>query len=122
MIDPPGTEWLIDAHECDPARLRARPVLEALVVRIIADLELRAVGPAVWHEFPGAGGITGLVLLAESHLTCHTFPEHRFAALNLYCCRPRPTWPWEAGLREALGAREVIVRSSLRGAAVSVER
>lgn len=116
-IGPPGTEWLVDAHGCDPARLRARPVLEALFARVVADLGLSVVRPALWHEFPGAGGVTGLALLSESHLACHTFPEHGFAAVNLYCCRPRAAWNWEAGLREALGAADVRVRTAIRGAA-----
>jgi S-adenosylmethionine decarboxylase len=61
--------------------------------------------------------VTGLLLLAESHLTCHTFPERRFASLNLYCCRPRGPWPWEERLRETLGADRVTVRSFTRGEA-----
>lgn len=125
-IAPPigstGTEWLVDAHGCDPARLRARPVLEALFARVAADLGLNVVAPALWHEFPGPGGVTGLVLLSESHLACHTFPEHGFAAVNLYCCRQRADWDWDAGLREALGASDVQVRTTLRGAASPTAR
>jgi S-adenosylmethionine decarboxylase len=71
----------------------------------------------VWHEFAGEGGITGVVLLSESHLSCHTFPESGFAAFNLYCCRPRAAWPWEAVLAERLGASTVHVRSETRGLA-----
>lgn len=117
MLDAPGTEWLVDAGGCDPARLRSRVVLASLFDRIIAELRLNPLGGAHWHEFPVPGGITGLVLLSESHLACHTFPERGFAAFDLYCCRPRERWSWEAGLREALGARVVHVRSVERGAA-----
>ena len=78
-------------------------------------LELKVVGTPQWHTFPGPGGVTGLVLLAESHLAIHTFPEHGFAAFNVYCCRPR-TAPDFAGLaREHLGAGEVEVRELKRG-------
>jgi S-adenosylmethionine decarboxylase len=111
----PGIEWIIDAHGCRPDALRSRPTLEALFERIIRELALRAVAPPVWHQFPGPGGITGLVLLSESHLACHTFPETEFAAINLYCCRPRAVWAWDRALAEALGARDVHVRSEPRG-------
>ena len=38
------------------------------------------------------------VLLSESHLSGHTFPETGFAAINLYCCRPREAWHGEDGV------------------------
>ena len=59
--------------------------------------------------------MTGLYLLAESHLACHTYPEHGLATFNLYCCRPRPDWPWAARLGDALGASDVRVRVIERG-------
>jgi S-adenosylmethionine decarboxylase len=70
----------------------------------------------MWHVFSGHAGITGAVLLAESHLTIHTYPEAGLAAINLYCCRSRADWPWEKRLRELLGARAVTVRTFRRGA------
>jgi S-adenosylmethionine decarboxylase len=56
-----------------------------------------------------------LLLLEESHLACHTFPERGFAAFDLYCCRPRDEWPWAQRLADHLGAQRVIVRSLHRG-------
>jgi S-adenosylmethionine decarboxylase len=113
-----GTEWIVDAHGCSPEALRSVSMLEALFGRIINELHLRPVAPPVWHRFPGEGGITGVLLLSESHLSVHTFPEAGFAAINLYCCRPRSAWPWETGLADALGAQHVQVRAESRGAAL----
>jgi S-adenosylmethionine decarboxylase len=112
-----GTEWIVDAHGCSAETLRSVSALEALFARIIDELQLRPVSAPIWHQFPGEGGVTGVVLLSESHLSVHTFPESGFAALNLYCCRPRPAWAWEAGLGDMLGARHVQVRAETRGAA-----
>ena len=50
-------------------------------------------------------------LLAESHLACHTFPEHGSICLNLFCCKPRPDWDFAGELATRLGARAVKVRS-----------
>ncbi len=111
-----GVEWMVDAHRCAPDRLRSLDVLVALFERIVREAGLRPAAEPMWKVFPGAGGVTGLLLLEESHLACHTFPERGFAAFNLYCCRPRAEWPWEARLRETLGAREVRVRRLDRGA------
>jgi S-adenosylmethionine decarboxylase len=111
----PGTEWLVDAYGCDALRLRSPATLSFVFDRIVADLGLNPLRDAVWHTFPGAAGITGLLLLSESHLACHTFPEHGFAAFNLYCCRSRREWPWQERLAALIGAEHVLVRSLVRG-------
>ena len=105
-----GSEWVVEAAGCEPDRLRDTQILASLFDRLIADLDLHPVMPPVWHRFPAPGGITGMVLLAESHLTIHTFPEHGTLCLNLFCCRPRARWDFESRLRSILAASQVEVR------------
>jgi len=106
-----GTEWLIDASGCDPAALADINRLQTIFDRIISDLDLHVLGEIAWHKFAAPGGVTGLALLSESHLACHTYPEFRAATFNLYCCRDRATWPWDQMLKEMLGASDVTVRT-----------
>ena len=105
-----GTEWLIEASGCDAAALADLDRLRAVFNRVIRDLELNVLGEIQWHQFDHPGGVSGLALLSESHLTCHTYPEFRAATFNLYCCRERASWTWETTLKEMLGATEVKVR------------
>jgi S-adenosylmethionine decarboxylase len=112
---PAGVEWVVEAFDCAADRLRSADRLRRLCDALLAELALTRVGEPVWHTFPGAGGVTGLYLLAESHLACHTYPEHGLATFNLYCCRPRPRWAWEARLADALAATRVLVREVARG-------
>lgn len=105
-----GTEWVIEAVGCDPATLTDLRRIRAVFNRVIEDLDLHVLGEIVWHQFSPPGGLSGLALLSESHLACHTFPEFRAATFNLYCCRNRSAWPWERALREMLGATSVSVR------------
>lgn len=114
-----GTEWLVDARGCDARLLADVERVRAVFARIVAELNLHVVGQALWHEFPGPGGLTGLALLSESHLACHTFPEFGVATFNLYCCRARPSWPWAERLREMLGAEQVEVRAFERAPGVA---
>ena len=109
-----GTEWLIEASGCDAGALRDVGRLRGVFARAVEELGLRVVGEPLWHKFPGEGGVTGLAMLTESHLACHTYPEFGVAAFNLYCCRERPEWPWAERLGEMLGAAEVRVRSVSR--------
>src|SRR5262249_27761403 len=110
-----GTEWMIDAYGCNAAKLRDLALLTALLERVIAELDLAVVSAPLRHVFPGPGGVTALYLLSESHLCCHTYPEHEFASFNLYCCRDRPEWPWAAVLGDVLGARRVELSRTVRG-------
>ena len=108
-IPDSGCEYLIDATGCDPRRLVDVALLHRLIETIVDELELNPVKPGVWHQFPGHAGVTGMVLLSESHLTVHTWPEFGLAAFNLFSCQPRPPWPWAERLRDELGAKQVKV-------------
>lgn len=112
---PDGSEWLVDAHGCRPEALRSLTLLQGLFGRILADLGLHAVGDPVWRVFPGAAGVSGMQLLSESHLTCHTFPERGLATFNLYSCRARQPWPWDEHLSAVLGAKKTVVTTIDRG-------
>jgi S-adenosylmethionine decarboxylase len=90
-----GLHLTADLHHCrgsadamtDPAALR-RTCLDA-----VAGAGLQPVGE-LFHRFPsappastpGAGGVTGVVLLAESHLAVHTWPETGAVTLDVYVC------------------------------------
>lgn len=110
IIKAHGCEWVIEAHGCNPAALTDLPRLQSLFAKLAEALDLHPVGEAAWHQFPGTGGITGLSLLAESHLACHTFPEYHSLCLNVFCCRPRAEWDFSAYLKSAFAARAVTVR------------
>jgi S-adenosylmethionine decarboxylase len=105
-----GCEWVIEAHGCDAASLADVEKLRALFEKLTDALGLHPVGDARWHQFPGTGGITGLCLLAESHLACHTFPEYHSLCLNIFCCRPRAEWDFSAYLKREFAADAVSVR------------
>jgi S-adenosylmethionine decarboxylase len=67
----------------DPAALRS------LCLGAVRDAALLPVGE-LFHTFPGSdgvkGGVTGVVLLAESHLAVHTWPELQSVTLDAYVC------------------------------------
>src|SRR5258707_13650483 len=97
-----GVEWMIDAQGCDPGALADQHALERTFDAIVEACALHPLEKTSWHQFPNTGGITGVSLLQESHLACHTFPEYGSLGLNVFCYRPRPDAAFETILRNPL--------------------
>lgn len=105
-----GVEWVIEAHGCEASALADLGKLEHLFDQLTHEMDLHPLGRSSWHQFPNTGGITGVSLLSESHLACHTFPEYRSMCLNLFCCRERADGDFETLIRSGFGAAVVRVR------------
>ncbi|MCS7025665.1 MAG: S-adenosylmethionine decarboxylase [Bryobacteraceae bacterium] len=105
-----GREWIVDAYGCAADALKDREKLDKLFERVVHVLQLHPVSPAQWHLFPETGGLTGYLILEESHLCCHTFPEYGSLCLNLFCCKPRPEFNFVLLLTREFGASHVRVR------------
>lgn len=85
-----GLHLIADLHECrcEPRLLSDARALRELCLDVCSTPGLTAVGQ-VFHQFGNAGepaGATGAVVLAESHLAVHTWPELRAVTLDLYVC------------------------------------
>ncbi|MCX7897596.1 MAG: adenosylmethionine decarboxylase [Rhodocyclaceae bacterium] len=59
--------------------------LKALCLKAVSESGLTVVGE-LFHQFGDGGGVTGAVVLAESHLAIHTWPEKRYVTLDVYVC------------------------------------
>jgi S-adenosylmethionine decarboxylase len=67
------------------------------------------------HHFSPGGGVSGVAVLAESHISIHTWPEHGFAALDVFMCgqcNPRDAIPV---LERAFAPASIDVQEILRG-------
>lgn len=88
MTTPPydGQHLIADLHGCtridDVARIeRALRAAASAAGATVIDLRL--------HHFGPGSGVTGMALLAESHISIHTWPEHGYAALDCFLCGAR---------------------------------
>jgi S-adenosylmethionine decarboxylase len=79
-----GKHCLVDLHGCDRERLTATEPLKKAMLKIIADADGTIVNE-VFHTF-SPYGVTGVVVIAESHVAIHTWPEHNYAALDIFTC------------------------------------
>lgn len=109
-----GTHALVDFWGVEHTKLTDIVWVEA-TLRDAADAAHATVLSCTLHQFGGHQGLTGVLLLAESHLSIHTWPEDGFAALDIYLCGTGQIEPCVTKIRAAfLPAREVI-RRVIRG-------
>jgi S-adenosylmethionine decarboxylase len=67
------------------------------------------------HHFQPNGGVSGVAVLAESHISIHTWPEVGYAALDVFMCGKAEPERCIPVLREAFGSPRVEVNELLRG-------
>jgi S-adenosylmethionine decarboxylase proenzyme len=81
-----GIHLLGEWYGCagDVPEMTDAAALRELCVRLASESGMTVVGER-FHQFSPAG-VTGTVLLAESHLAIHTWPEHGFVTVDVYVC------------------------------------
>lgn len=114
VYDAKGTHVLADLKGADAALLADGAWLEQVACEA-ARLAGATVLFAHTHGFGAGQGVAGVVLLAESHLTFHTWPEHGAAALDAFMCGDCQPERALEHLVKALGARNVHYRRIERG-------
>jgi S-adenosylmethionine decarboxylase len=109
-----GRHILAEVFGCDRSILDDRERVERILVdaALAAGAEVREVA---FHKF-SPQGVSGVVIISESHLTVHTWPELGYAALDVFTCGDQVD-PWEACqlITEAFGAQDVTATETLRG-------
>lgn len=79
-----GKHLLVEYFGCDRERLDDRVFLEQLF-REAAEATGASIVAVVFHPFYPSG-VSGVVVIAESHLSVHTWPSQGYAAVDLYTC------------------------------------
>ena len=117
--DMVGKHCILELYDCDPAKLND----EAFLRTTITNAAKRAGATLlnlITHRFEPQG-VTGLALLAESHISIHTWPENGYAAVDVFTCGDH-TMPEQACrvMRDELRAGRHALRSFLRETPASV--
>lgn len=79
-----GTHLLIELKDCNSRILRDVGAVQDAMVAAAKAAQATIVGVS-FHEF-SPFGVSGVVVIAESHLTIHTWPEYRYAAADIFTC------------------------------------
>jgi len=83
----PGLHLIGDLFECscDLSIFTDSKFLENTCSSFVQNAGLTEVGK-FFHQFDGEGGVTGMIVLAESHMSLHTWPEKKYVTLDVYVC------------------------------------
>ena len=79
-----GTHLLLELNECDSGLLDELDLIETAMVDAAREAGATILGRS-FHKFTPRG-VTGIVAIAESHLAIHTWPEHQYAAVDIFTC------------------------------------
>lgn len=82
-----GTHILAELYGCPEELLTDLELIRDLMLRIVDEAGFRTVGET-FHQFDPVG-VTGIILLSESHFSIHTWPEQRLLAADIFSCSSR---------------------------------
>ena len=114
MDAPLARHTLLELHGCDAAALNSPAGLKELLLEAVRRGRGTIVTD-VFHTF-SPHGVSGVVVIAESHVAIHTWPERGYAAVDIFSCGTKldhaAIRDW---IREGLRAERVEIRELTRG-------
>ena len=114
-----GKHLLVELHDCNKEVLDDLNSLRDAMISAAIDCGAVILGDS-FHRF-SPQGVSGVVVIAESHLSIHTWPEYGYAAVDIFTCGTtvKPEKASET-LIEKLGAKNHYTREIQRGIPVTV--
>lgn len=80
---PLGWHWLVDLSECNSMPMTSQEIDDILTVA--AQKSGATIVQKCFHTF-SPHGLSGVIVIAESHIAIHTWPEHRAIAVDFFSC------------------------------------
>ncbi len=109
-----GKHFLVEYYGCDPELLDD----ENRIKDVLLEAAKRCGATVLEHSFHkfAPQGVSGVVVIAESHISIHTWPEYGYAAVDIFTCgttvEPLVAYKY---IKEALRSKETLVREIDRG-------
>jgi len=109
-----GRHLIAEFYDCEPEFLDDVHSVEQNMKNAAIEAGATVVGSSFHRFLPY--GVSGVVIISESHLTIHTWPEYGYAAIDLFTCGEEAD-PWKAFdyLKKAFSARRTHVVEHKRG-------
>ena len=82
-----GKHLLLELNDCDPKLLNDIVFIREIMLAAANESGATVLGES-FHQF-SPQGVSGVILIAESHLSVHTWPEHGYAGADIFTCGTR---------------------------------
>ena len=110
---------IIDGYEGEAAKLWDRPALQSFLETLPDQMQMKRItDPYIISysgEKPEDAGISGFVIIAESHIAIHTFPQRRFCNVDIFSCKEFDAEQAITAVRDLYGLGRVEVKTLPRG-------
>ena len=114
-----GRHLLVELHDCDREALNDLDLIREVMLKAAVDCGAVIMGES-FHRF-SPQGVSGVVVIAESHISIHTWPEYGYAAADVFTCGTSVNPEVAAQvLIEKLGSKNHTVTEIKRGVLVTV--
>lgn len=109
-----GRQILVEFYDCDRDVLNDEPLIREILLEGVRRSNATIVSDT-FHTF-SPHGVSGVVVIAESHVAIHTWPEHGYAAVDIFTCGETiDPWSIQQYLQQGFGAGNVSSMEMKRG-------
>ncbi len=108
-----GSHVLIELFDCDVNLIGSVDIIEEVMIKSVEVSGATMIKP-FFHQF-SPHGVSGICVVAESHFAIHTWPEHGYAAVDLFSCGEFDYMEAMKFISNKLGAGEMTASMVERG-------
>ncbi len=113
-VESLGKHLIVEFYDCDEKALSDVHYIQEIMIDA-AKAAKTTIIDTIFHSFKPFG-VSGVIVIAESHLAIHTWPEHKFASVDFFTCGNNSN-PWKAFdlMRKKLKSKHFSVMKMKRG-------
>jgi S-adenosylmethionine decarboxylase proenzyme len=112
-IEALGRHLIVELYHCNPEKLKEKDTVENIMVSASQAGGLHTIG-VFFHQFKPYG-VSGVIVIEESHLSIHTWPGYNYAAIDVFVCGGGDSDAVIATLVEGFESKKYYVRAFFRG-------
>lgn len=79
-----GKHLILELYDCNPERLKERHIVENIMLTAAQEAGANVIG-TFFHQFKPYG-VSGVIIITESHFSVHTWYEYGYAAVDVFVC------------------------------------